>query len=42
MIRSLERVPRYSPPVVPAGKLNTTDPDALRMKFGRACPDSAS
>jgi transposase len=25
----------YSPPEVPEGKLNTTDPDARRMKFGR-------
>lgn len=25
----------YSPPEVPDGKLNTTDPDAKRMKFGR-------
>jgi Transposase DDE domain len=25
----------YSPPEVPDGKLNTTDPDARRMKFGR-------
>jgi transposase len=25
----------YSPPQVPEGKLNTTDPDARRMKFGR-------
>jgi Transposase DDE domain len=25
----------YSPPPVPEGKLNTTDPDARRMKFGR-------
>lgn len=25
----------YSPPEVPDGKLNTTDPDAPRMKFGR-------
>ena len=25
----------YSPPEAPEGKLNTTDPDARRMKFGR-------
>lgn len=25
----------YSPPQAPEGKLNTTDPDARRMKFGR-------
>jgi hypothetical protein len=25
----------YSPPEAPEGKLNTTDPDAKRMKFGR-------
>src|SRR5215204_238174 len=25
----------YSPPAAPDGKLNTTDPDARRMKFGR-------
>ena len=25
----------YSPPEIPEGKLNTTDPDARRMKFGR-------
>jgi transposase len=25
----------YSPPAAPEGKLNTTDPDARRMKFGR-------
>jgi transposase len=25
----------YQPPQAPAGKLNTTDPDARRMKFGR-------
>jgi transposase len=26
---------RYEPPEKPAGKINTTDPDARRMKFGR-------
>jgi transposase len=26
---------RYEPPQKPAGKINTTDPDAHRMKFGR-------
>jgi hypothetical protein len=25
----------YTPPAQPAGKINTTDPDARRMKFGR-------
>ncbi len=25
----------YQPPAVPEGKINTTDPDARRMKFGR-------
>jgi Transposase DDE domain len=25
----------YEPPELPAGKINTTDPDARRMKFGR-------
>jgi hypothetical protein len=25
----------YQPPVQPEGKINTTDPDATRMKFGR-------
>jgi DDE family transposase len=25
----------YSPPAAPEGKINTTDPDARRMKFGR-------
>jgi transposase len=25
----------YKPPELPAGKINTTDPDARRMKFGR-------
>jgi hypothetical protein len=25
----------YAPPAQPAGKINTTDPDARRMKFGR-------
>ncbi len=27
---------RYAPPPRPAGQLNTTDPDAKRMKQGRA------
>jgi Transposase DDE domain len=26
---------RYTPPAQPDGKINTTDPDARRMKFGR-------
>jgi hypothetical protein len=26
---------RYEPPAKPEGKINTTDPDARRMKFGR-------
>src|SRR3989442_458539 len=26
---------RYEPPEKPGGKINTTDPDARRMKFGR-------
>jgi Transposase DDE domain len=26
---------RYEPPIKPEGKINTTDPDARRMKFGR-------
>ena len=34
-VRSVARRNPHSPPEAPEGKINTTDPDARRMKFGR-------